>query len=357
MPDRTLQIKRPIGHTLSISLVMLLLMFAGLEAVLRVEFLQPRLIQLVPSLGSRHHQLELQLARLDYLVAREGPVDCIFLGSSLVWLGYDPDIFEEVVQQETGQKINCFNLGIEALPASAAGVLAPIIVAKYHPQLLIYGTSARDFAPGMADEETQVILDTPWVQQQAGNWTLRGWLYTNSYVFRYAVQINNFLKLDPASWREMAYSPQDLNGFLPKTRPPQEIHFQVAAKVAAQWFQPYQIKPENIQGLQQVIAQRNDSVQVIVVEMPVQQSYYDYFENGKEDYDRFADEVSHVLAAEGTPFLQTSPLSLIPDEGWWDRSHMNWTGANIFSEWLGHQIVQMMAADNLRFSEAPTANR
>ena len=39
-----------------------------------------------PSYGVNHGQFELQLARLVAVVAQKGPVDCLFLGSSLVWL-------------------------------------------------------------------------------------------------------------------------------------------------------------------------------------------------------------------------------------------------------------------------------
>jgi hypothetical protein len=177
------------------------------------------------------------------------------------------------------------------------------------------------------------------------------WLYTNSYLLRYIRQLGRLLRLDEDTVGLIRRDSGVSRGFLGKTTEAQDVHFAAAAKDAAQWLQPYGIRAENLDGLVQIAGQNEKGNQVIVIEMPVSQEYFDYFENGQEDYERFADQVGATLSSQGTVFLRTVPADLIPSEGWWDRSHMNLIGANIFSQWLAAKIVGLVAEGRL---EPPT---
>jgi hypothetical protein len=77
---------------------------------------------------------------------------------------------------------------------------------------------------------------------------------------------------------------------------------------------------------------------VIVVEMPVSDGLYYFFENGTADYDRFVDGVTELATLHDVPFWRTEPLDSIPDDGWLDYSHLNTAGAEIFSIWLGEEV-------------------
>jgi len=100
----------------------------------------------------------------------------------------------------------------------------------------------------------------------------------------------------------------------------------------------YKIRPENLAGLGQIASLNGPSLQVVIVEMPVPDTYVHFFGNGNDDYQRFIEQVSNLAAANGIQFWQTSPLQLIPDDGWVDYCHMNTKGARIFSEWLGRRV-------------------
>lgn len=346
MRNRTLSLKRPFGQTMVLALAFLFILVSLLELSLRANPVQTYLYGVVPSLGSRHHQLELQLARLDKFVATQGSIDCVVMGSSLVWLGVNPSVFEESYEQESGQEIHCFNFGIETLPASAAGLLAELIIERYSPKLLIYGTSARDYAVDYEAEDTRVILDTPWLQYQLGQFSVQGWLYTNSFTLRYLPFLRSLFMLDTESLRELrhefAANKNDLSGFLAKQRPAQEVHFQAGAKDAAKWLKHYKVRQENLSGLEKLLEQRGNGTQIVVVEMPVPSVYYDYFGQGKTDYDRFVNSIEPLVKSNNLPFLQAPTSQLIPEEGWWDKSHMNAVGAEIYSRWLGEQIGKGM---------------
>ncbi len=345
MEQQTLKVNSLNGKTIGLTVIILLVMVGSLEGLLRVEYLQSYLNRFVPNYGSRHRQLEIQLARLDTFVDNNGQVDCIMFGSSLVWLGFNPPVFEETFLDVTGQNINCFNFGIETLPADAAGTLAQIIVKQYQPTYLIYGTSARDYAPNSESEDTTVILESSWVRYQMGDHSPISWLQNHSYIFKYAKQLQFAIRFDTDGLRnaqeEKGVSVADTSGFLPKTRPAQEVHFAAAEKDAARLFHPYTIYSENLEGLEQIIDLQNSVPHVLIVEMPVSDEYFGYFENGKDDYDRFVAAIVAITADKKIPLIQTSNTQIIPEEGFWDRSHMNLVGANIFTEWLAFQVVNI----------------
>jgi hypothetical protein len=343
----TLCLKRPFGLTLLYALLCLPLFFGAVELFLRVDALQPYLARLVPSLGGRHLQMEEQLARLESFATAEGYVDCIFLGSSLVWLGFDPPVFEAAYADATGQDIHCFNLGIEALPANAASLIAEVVVEKYQPALLIYGTSARDYAIDTSDENSRVVFDTPALQYQLGRRTPWNSLVSNSYVLRYISRLGDLLRFDETAWSNLRTGINTSQGFLAKTGTAEEVHFQAALRDAARWFQPYKIHPVNLDALTAIARQKQNGSQVLVVEMPVSDEYFAYMQQGKKDYDRFVSQASDRLAAADTVFLRSTDEQIIPDEGWWDRSHMNKTGADIFSQWLANKIANLALAGEM----------
>jgi len=79
-------------------------------------------------------------------------------------------------------------------------------------------------------------------------------------------------------------------------------------------------------------------MQVILVEMPVSDGLYYFFGDREKDYKQFLARVGERAALHHVPFWQTEPLDFIPDNGWVDYSHLNQTGAEIFSTWLGQQV-------------------
>jgi hypothetical protein len=154
--------QKPNWQILRLTLILLVGYFVLGELFFRLDFVQTGLTG--PRIGSQHRQFEIQLARLDKLVREGEPIDCIFLGNSMIWLGVDPLVTNQVFESRTGQSIHCFNFGVSALPASSAGQIATMLVEKYHPSLLIYGTFARDYAVPADAEDAYVVSDTPWLK-------------------------------------------------------------------------------------------------------------------------------------------------------------------------------------------------
>jgi hypothetical protein len=319
----------------------------GFELFIRTDFVRSHLT--APTLGSRHGQFEYQLARLERVVERDGPVNCIFLGSSMVWLGIEPETFSQAYKHKTGLDIRCFTFGVSALPTNAAGPVAEILIQDYQPELLIYGLSARDLAFPNQAEDAAVILGTPWVQYRSGHFTGQGWLYEHLYVFRYLPHFRKLLALDFGPLEdEFGTTSSEWYGFLPREEPITDKSLVSANDYAYEWLYNYKIWPETLLGLEQIVKQNGEDVQVIVLEMPVPPTHFDYYKNGRSDFDQYIAEIEPIIAAEGIPFWKTTDLQLIPKEGWWDPSHLNVEGAKVFSDWLGRRVGQAVIQGEIR---------
>ena len=344
-PD-TLRLTRPFGKTIWLTTILLLLLGGAAERVARLEFFQAPLTP--PKMGSRHYELGHKLALLETAIKKNGPIDCLVIGSSMVDLGFDPDAFRKGYRESTGQDIRCFNFGIDASSAASAAALAQILIEDYHPRLLIYGTDARDYAVPQEDPDAAVILGTPWVKYRLGGFSLDGWLTEYSYLYRYRQHLSRLVRFQfEGTLRSQTKQNFEIlrNGFTPYTTvstyindppDPQDDRFEV--RYYTRIFSSYRMLEANVDALEQVMSHNGLDTQVIVVEMPVADGLYYFFGNGENDYQRFIVQMNELSKLHQVPFWQTESLDLIPDNGWVDYSHMNATGAKVFSSWLGQQV-------------------
>jgi hypothetical protein len=296
-PD-TLKLKHPLGRVLLWTTLFLALLFVALELFLRAAPVQPYLVGLNPSLGGRHLQMEEQLARLERYANQVGQVDCIFLGSSLVWMGINPAAFEDAFFARTGETIHCYNLGVVTLPANAASALAEVITTIYHPWLLLCGTSARDYAISQETEDNQAIMDTPWLRYELGDRTPWTWLVRNSFSLRYMRDLVGLARFDEKTWTDFRNDEDVTRGFEPRQGTAHEEHLRAAALDAARWLQPYEVLQVNLDSLADIVNQERAESHIIVIEMPVSEDYFEDFTNGEADYVLFVNKVSAILAVE-----------------------------------------------------------
>lgn len=356
MKSNTLHLAGLTGKTFLLTMLFTLLFLGMLEVVVRLESFQARLSS--PQLGSGHYQLGQKLAFLDRAVKQAGPIDCIMIGSSMVDVGFDPASFQSSYREVRHQDIQCFNFGIDASSAASTYAIARIMVEDYHPRLLIVGTDARDYVLPREDPDVAVVLDTPWVQYRSGRFTLDGWLTDISYFYRYHKHLNRLVKYQfkDTLLSDTRFAHEILpNGFTPldkvstyiNDRPsPQDQSYEV--QYYGRILGSYEMLDFNLESLEKTLAMDGSGTQVIVVEMPVSDGYYYFFGNGAKDYQQFIRRLGELTDIHQIPFWQTEPLDLIPDNGWSDYSHMNTTGAELFSVWLGRQVAQAEISSILR---------
>jgi hypothetical protein len=350
----TLRIDGSFGKTFWLTLILLLFLGGIGEWIARLEIFQAYLTP--PRLGSRHSQLGYKLALLDAEVRKNGPVDCIAVGSSTIDVGFDPDAFQMGYQEVAGQDIRCFNFGIDASSSISAAVLTGILVEEYHPRLLIFGTDARDFAVQREDQDTAVVLDTPWIRYREGNFSLAGWLLDHSYLYRYRQHLGRLARFnfEGTLWSRTTMSFElHPDGFNPIPTvatyindPPAGEDDSYEVVYYNRIYSTYRVLDENIAALERIMNYNGSEVKVIVVEMPISDGLYYFFGNGESDYNRFVTRVDELANLHQVPFWRTEPLDMIPDDGWSDYSHLNVAGAEIFSTWLGQQVGVSEALEN-----------
>ena len=338
--ESTLCLSWPFGQTLALAVVVLLLMVSGLEMVFRLPAVESRLP--TPSIGSNHEQLEIQVYRL-HRFAASGPVDCIFLGSSMVRSGIQPATFADAYRQQTGQSLRCFTFGLSGLTASAAGLLADYLVNTYHPRLLVYGVSPRDFNEAVAVQgfSGAKLARLDWMRYQRGAFTITGWLFARLYAFQYAYFYRDGLTpgfADKLDRRRAAESQLGPDGYAPSDHvmswpisPTEKDHI-------TRLYQDYKPLPEELAGFQRIIAlHQSGRTRLVLVEVPF---YPDIVTQllGVEAYRDFNRQIESYASPAGVLYWPTTLLDLIPPEGWDNLNHLNTTGAEAFSQWLGDKV-------------------
>ncbi|MBE2199762.1 MAG: hypothetical protein IAE79_14200 [Anaerolinea sp.] len=343
-----LRLTRPSLRIPLLTLLFLLLLGGVAEAVARLPAFQSRLM--APTLNTRHRQFEMQWWRLQQVAEEDGRIDCIILGSSMVVSGFNPLVFAHTYQEETGEALHCFNFGIDAIPTMTAGALAQILMEEYQPRLLIYGMDARDLAVTRTDRDTTVILDMPWLQYRLGRFNLEGWLVEHSALYRYRRLLFNLSRFyyrdtlrsyygSETPHGRLGYDPDDtVADYIAMPPDPNNPEYQIQYYFRV--LSAYQVQAENQAGLEMLLVQQQASSQLLVVEMPVPDTYFYFFGEATADYAAFTHYVDETTAHYDVPFWETTSLHLIPDDGWMDYSHLNTNGATIFSAWLGRQVGQ-----------------
>ena len=331
---------RCFSSTIGIAIIFFLLLSSVAELAVRSDLFLSSMT--TPRMGGRHGQFEFQLHRLDRALANKGRIDCIFLGSSMVLLGLNPSTFQNAYAIPTGQSLQCFNFGVDAMPAAAAGEIAQILIHDYHPRLLIYGTDARDYAVPPTMKDTTAIRDIPWVRYRMGKFSIEGALFEYSYAYRYKTSLRHLLRFNRGV---LLRKEKNISGFDPDP----ETRFDIRqhplvyenayhVKYYYEMLSNYRMFRQNLEGLDSILRQNTANTRIVLVEMPVPSTYMHFFKNGRRDHQRFVEQVSARAEHYKVPFVQTSQLGLIPDDGWVDYSHLNTKGAQIFSNWLASKI-------------------
>jgi hypothetical protein len=331
----TLHVSLPFGKTIALAGVILLALLGIGEAFCRTSWARDRLV--APSLDINFDTLDVKIDLLAKLADRE-PIDCIFIGSSMVNRGINIEVFEKVFNQQTGESITCFNLGLGGVRASEAAALVDYVMATYHPALLIYGFSPRDFVFS-PEREGPGIVESTWIGYARGTFSVKGWLLHHSYLYRYALEYNTWMLPDfDSQIKERRRKMDELAATRGQTivNPPDEPL--APPNISQTAYVNYKPSPAKLDDLQSIINyHRPPEQQVVLVEIPMYPVLLtDHL--GVGPYQSLMDDITRRASLQGVPFWPTSQLGLIPVNGWQDSQHLSIDGAKVFSQWLAQQI-------------------
>ena len=337
--ERTLCLPRKFGRVLILALILLFLTVLVIELGLRLAVRTGWLPD--PGPGTNNADLNYKLPMLDQLVKNEGPIDCIFLGSSMTNDGVDPEVFSQHYLELSGQKVTCFNFGIGWLTGEIAAGMGHILVERYHPAILIYGTSARDFSKEMG---ARALKSDQWYQYMGGNWNLSGWLQEHSMMYREYLKLLRDLNSDNRQFvikirnNTTPYGHFLVHPFVTELEPGYSIHEKALVK-------------KDFNGLTDLGKLNHQGVEIIVFELPVHEKFLPIYVNDNlaDYYTLFFDPAAEILTRYQVPFINTvtGGKFMAADDDWADMKHLNQEGAIRLSSYLAEEIWQLQKSGQI----------
>jgi hypothetical protein len=349
------QKQKSIWSIFFLTVIFFLALATLLEMLARTSWLER--ISPFRSVGNFDYQFEIKWFRLQDYVKRHGGVDIILLGSSLVNTGIDPDVMAQVYYEQTGIQLRIFNFGLEGLTVAPNSVNARILVNKYHPALLIYVTSMRDYLVTNGLDYERSFLSSPWIKYQQGDFDPTGWLIDHSMALQHYLPYRNWMRADfPKSMSSYLYRYKNtsFNGYEPELAmgknvdippnpndPAEAVNFQANAS--------YQVAPSRLKNLQSILfLKKEKGSTVLIVEMPFHPTFYVYV-GGDAVHRQFQKTISSIVGSNGGLFIPAEKCNDIPLVGRANRWHLNYLGAPVFSTCLGQHLVILAEQQNNHF--------
>ena len=345
---------------LLVALSFLVAFFLLLEAVARKEFLNK--ISTRESLGiyptPMGQYFDIKWYGLQKYCARNGGVDVILIGSSVVNTGINPDIVAETYFKLTGIRLRVYNFGVEGLNIVPNSVYAKILVQKYHPALLLFGTIPRDYLASDNVDVNQQFLPSPWIEFESGEWNLAGYLIDHSVALRRYLPYRNWMRsdfLDTIYANDHRASRTSSSGYEPDhyigtnlDQPPDPNSPDEQETFAK--YRDFKIDPARLGNLQSILnLQKTGNTRVIVMEMPLHPTFYDYI-GGLSVYQEYQHEIASAVTASGALFFPSNGDPQIPANGRPDRVHLNQVGAPVLSTYLGTQLATLTKNGGIQFT-------
>ncbi len=300
---------------------------------------------------------EIKWYRLKQFIEKNGGVDVIVIGSSVVNTGIDPDIVAETYAKQTGTKLRIFNFGVESLDIVPNSVYAKILVQKYHPALLIFGTIPRDYLDNDGEEVNSLFLASPWIQYHSGKLNLLGWSIDTSVALHLFMPFRKWMRTDSADQQSKynyrlsrtsasGYEPDHYIATNSDQHPDPSDPNEVDAFAK---YHDFQVAADRLARLQDILdLQKIGKTQVIVIDMPLASTFPDYM-GGQSVYQAYQQTLETTVAASGSVFIPANGDPAIPPDGHSDREHLNHIGAPVMSTFLGNQLAGLTKNNGMQF--------
>ena len=350
-----LKLSRPTQYTLLYALFIFLVASLFLEWAARQPFVQEQ----VPyqAFGTNHTQMEIQLDYLDRFVEDHGAPDCFIFGSSQAFRGVDADALTIALNSGTGDDFSCYNFGVTGSQVATTSVLAKILMEEYHPRLIIIGTSFLDYTEGRERQLDERFINSEWLKYKTGRFSINGWLMEHSYAWRFITLLSystaydmNFREVlrEAHKWDgEIAESGYAISNISVNPNYPAGDGF---VKNFRQELGSYGLSNRNMLALEQLVHDsKTIGARVLIVEMPYHKALLNLYDPSRQPrvdqekmltLQRTANErISAIASAQDASFLMIDSSLTIPNNVWFDLYHLNRSGAELFSQWIGEHAA------------------
>lgn len=326
-------------------------LFWGLNAL--VVALEPRLYRLAA------YDRQYTVARVaDY---HEFPVtpDIVFMGDSRALSGFAPAVADAELSPVAGRPVRTFNLSMTGARMNLTYLaLKNMIVDDKKPSVVVLGLSEFAFLPLPGENHTltqrfpfaSTILRPDDIEYAEpglagkGRFVLRNLvpLYRDGQLIRRALSIK-FNPDDPAhQWYtgESRWQWSADGSYIPGAGVRNPTQDQARA-MFYDALQTYTLSAENLRVLDEFIELAADrDIRVVLVVMPVSDVHRGWWGN-PTTMAQFRDSLAEVASRRGVPFLDgyDSLRREIPQEFFWDPSHLNLDGATVLTRRLARDIL------------------
>lgn len=293
-----------------------------------------------PSVNADSFLFDAKIHALESQVRREGGLDCLFMGSSVTNSGIDPEIIERIYREQTGQRIDCYNLGLPAMTIENATALTDAVITRFHPKVVIYTVLTRDIDHAVASAD--FIEESDWLKFNRGEPSLNGWLVNHSHAYRYFLTWRYWLVVQNRNKMREETMYLTAKGYQPAVgiRDPYPANLTMTPNRLSRLWN----NPRRAQAVEDFLALQERGVRIVFVEGPT------YREPGTDaaalealqayEHD-YIPNLQKLLEAGGVPFWRTDlVIGGIPKPHWYDWLHLNSQGAITFSQWLGERLAE-----------------
>jgi hypothetical protein len=285
-----------------------------------------------PSLESRFPEIGVKFER----IFQVKEINCLFIGSSMVDAGLDPIIFEQGLAKENGRNNTCFNMGLAGLQTEASTAIANTL-SYWHPvKVVVVGLSPLDLSSDY--DKTRPLARMPVFTYFEEKPSLEGWMFNHLRLPWYFASLPR--SSDPAYLSEQVEWDELLTDR--GIRQTGEIG-KINLKDQEVTLTDFRINPVDMDALESTLVSFKDrGILPIVVEFPVHPVYYPFIiEGGDSEYQkRFIEPVREFMDENGILFIQTQDkiASIVTDADWYNRNHLNISGAAKFTHYVLDQI-------------------
>jgi hypothetical protein len=302
-------------------------------------------------------EVDVKLRQMQALEA-DGPIDVLFVGSSVTYTGVDPALFDSVVEAKTGQPAVSYNAGLAALPVSMVEAFVKGVFFRYtSPETIILLLTPRDV--NRNNSYNQIMVEEVLASAYGKAWLSRGiearatqLLLEHSALFRY----RNWVILTALNgWRvplelPVVYDdPQfDSRGYVttPARMTDRLVNSQAPGQeVATVSLRAFDPSGKDMAALERLIRNcRDRGIQFIVVNMPMNHYLASSFEDPAADYDRYSSVLTALVERYRVPFWDADSLSQgnsFADDDFSDIFHLNTGGAQKLTRFIAERYSQI----------------
>lgn len=324
----------------------LLALVAILELALRV----PAITAALPSPGPTLWYAPLIQAKLDYFryFEEHNGVDLLFIGDSTVQTGINPTVFDEEFQRKGNRSCGSFNGGIEGLPPYGVHLFLEIYLKYSNPTTVVYGLLPEDlnsYSP-FVQQVTDQLKHCAIAQAEAQR-DLKGWffacLYRWSTLYRYRFIIHQLL-LRGGRWETESHVYFDRRGFHAERERLSDVPSSLRGPLLhRQDHTLYSVKGVQTEELREVVHLcQQKGIRLILINMPVADSYYRTFEN-RDDYPNYLGMLQSIGKEYQLPVwdMENLPPDLdLVESDFSDLYHLNQVGARKLTKILADSLSQ-----------------